>query len=80
MGRFAAAAPRLERVVQLTREVLGPDHPGRVIDLNNYASLLRDQASLTVQEAVLDADHPDRALKGARRAGLRAGRLRPALL
>ncbi|MDQ6900340.1 MAG: tetratricopeptide repeat-containing protein [Candidatus Dormibacteraeota bacterium] len=71
-GQYALARPLYERVLDISEQVLGADHPDTATSLNNLAALLHDQGELAtarslheraldIRERVLGADHPSTA-------------------
>jgi len=69
-GRYAEAAPLLERALAIWEKALGPEHPDAAIGLNNLAQLYRAQGryaeaeplyqrALAIREKALGPEHPD---------------------
>ena len=72
LASYAEARPLYERALAINERVLGPEHPGTAMSLNNLASLLRNQGELAsarslferalmISEKVQGPEHPDTA-------------------
>ncbi|CAM9647109.1 unnamed protein product [Laminaria digitata] len=80
-GKYAEAEPLYERSHAILEKVLGPEHPGVAVSLNNRAELLREQGkyaeadplylrAIEIGEKTLGPDHPDLAVRLNNRAEL----------
>jgi tetratricopeptide (TPR) repeat protein len=70
IGDYSGARPYYERALVIREKVLGPEHPGTALSLNNLGALLRSQGdlagarpyferALAIWEDQLGPDHPD---------------------
>jgi Tfp pilus assembly protein PilF len=69
VGNYDGARPYLERALTIREQVLGKEHPGTALSLNNLGLLLMNQGdyaaakpylerALAIWEQVLGKDHP----------------------
>ena len=72
-GHYAEVEPLYKRSLAINEKILGPDHPGVALSLNNLGLLYNKQGryaeveplykrSLAINEKILGSDHPDFAL------------------